>query len=301
MRKGKRLIAFATAAFLLCASAMPCTCLTSFADDTSYTVTINPTSTLTNAQVSSATAYQLFTLQSVTTSDGRAYQVSGFGSAITSSNYGSIVLALKALNITSSEENIFSSLSDSYNDTDSATLAQALAEAISLVNSDSDNAKAIAKAIRENLGESPTTYKTVRESGVITISNFGYYLIDATETDSQTGASANSSQILQVVGDTTSDASDGNVTTDIKTSYPTVDKLVSDDDEANETAGTVYGDTTNSYYETADHEIGETYYYALQATLYGDAGYSYYDVYQVTFHAYYGTGVTFGEISCVID
>ena len=109
----------------------------------------------------------------------------------------------------------------------------------------------------------------------------GYYLLkdNAIGTDD-----AYTTYIVEVVDD---------VIVSRKAAKPTVDKQVSDEAEDAETNGESWG-------ETADHEINETFQFKLIANITGDEDYEDYDKYRITFHDTWTEGITYEDIESVV-
>lgn len=154
-------------------------------------------------------------------------------------------------------------------------------EAVVTAMSTSTDARAIVKKIA--LG---TAAKTVTsDSAALTIDGLddGYYVVkDITDLDAKDDA--NSAWIVQVAGE---------AHVGIKTSKPTVDKQVYDNDDLSAT-----GDN-NGWVETADHAINEQFQFKLTATIPANAEIKAYDTYKLVFHDSMSQGVTFDSIASV--
>lgn len=123
--------------------------------------------------------------------------------------------------------------------------------------------------------------KTMTSSnGTATLNNLedGYYIVlDTTNLDGK--YDANSAWIVQV-------ADEAEVA--IKNEKPSVDKQVSDDEDANTTWG-----------ETADHAINEQFQFKLTATIPANGDLKAYDTYKLVFHDSMSAGVTYEDIASV--
>lgn len=110
----------------------------------------------------------------------------------------------------------------------------------------------------------------------------GYYIVK--DVTNMTSDEANSAWIVQVAGD---------AEIAIKNAKPTFDKQVqdeADDAEAGATGG--YGDS-------ADHAIGESFNFKLNATIPVDADFKEYEEYTLKFNDTLSEGITFGSITSV--
>lgn len=120
----------------------------------------------------------------------------------------------------------------------------------------------------------------------------GYYLIKDKD-GSQTGKDDSYTlYITQIVKD---------YTIKPKSVKPTVDKQVSDDDESDTTSSenATNKNPGSSWYETADHAIGETFQFRLIATLPTSTHYADYSAYKLVFTDTMSAGVTFDGIASV--
>jgi fimbrial isopeptide formation D2 family protein/LPXTG-motif cell wall-anchored protein len=109
----------------------------------------------------------------------------------------------------------------------------------------------------------------------------GYYIVkDVTNLSSD---EANSAWIVQVAGD---------ATIAIKNAKPTFDKQVQDNDAGETGAVDGYGDS-------ADHAIGESFNFKLNATIPVDADFKEYETYTLKFNDTLSEGITFGSITSV--
>ena len=110
----------------------------------------------------------------------------------------------------------------------------------------------------------------------------GYYIVkDVTNLSSD---EANSAWIVQVAGD---------ATIAIKNAKPTFDKQVQDETDDAE-AGAVDG-----WGDSADHAIGESFNFKLNATIPVDADFKEYKTYTLKFNDTLSEGITFGSITSV--
>ena len=111
----------------------------------------------------------------------------------------------------------------------------------------------------------------------------GYYLVKDEKAGSNLGNSdAFSSSIIQVVG---------NVTVEPKAAAPTVDKQVWDEAED--------GENGQSWGETADHSINESFQFKLIGKIAGNENYAAYDHYRVVFYDTMSKGITFESVESV--
>lgn len=134
--------------------------------------------------------------------------------------------------------------------TDSESTVAAVASAMAGINSNSDEAKALAAVIgkyAENLSA-----KGTYSNGVISGLEQGYYIVkDVTEDDDLT-YDTKSEYMLQVVGDVTVKAKDSSVS---------LEKKVNDQNDTDKSEDNV------EWKDTADHDVGDKIAYRLKGTL----------------------------------
>lgn len=181
----------------------------------------------------------------------------------------------------------FSELEDSLRH-ETFTDIKKLVEFLETHKDDATAARAIAKALMsnkdKNLSEG-TKLSWNPESGkysTIDKVKSGYYLI----VDSAAGTGdAISDYIVQIVDNTDIKA---------KTSAPEVDKTVYDDEDDTATGGDGFAESaTDGFYETADHEINESFEFKLKATIPADADLAAYESYKVVFKDTMSKGVKY--------
>lgn len=168
--------------------------------------------------------------------------------------------------------------------TDCTTDAASVAKAMGTINSNSDQAAALAKVIANNKDLVGTAVTSTEN--VLSLNN-GYYVITDELSENSTDVNtAVSAYILQVVGN---DA----ITLTAKAEKPSVDKQVQDEtDDAEE-------GNTDGWGESADHAINESFQFKLTATIPADADFAAYDTYKVVFNDTMSDGVTFESIESV--
>lgn len=158
---------------------------------------------------------------------------------------------------------------------DAAKVADALA---------GKDANEIADIVNANLG---TVNKTVSATPyTFSFDKPGYYFVKNTAVPTGTSDTekAFSDFIVQVVGP---------VSLAPKSAFPTVDKLVHDEEaDAEENSNAGWG-------KTADHSIGETFQFKLIGTLPTDVDFKSYSAYKVVFHDTLSAGVSFDSIVSV--
>lgn len=164
--------------------------------------------------------------------------------------------------------------------------AAAVVKALSGIQSDSAEAKALAKVIvkqKDNVGSAVTA-----ENNAISITQDGYYVIVDELATGQDEAKNTviSAYILSVVGNEDLEIAP-------KAALPTIDKQIKDNDDSATT-----GDN-NGYGETADHAIGEEHDFKLTAKIPANDAFKEYDTYKLVFNDTMSKGLDFGEITSV--
>jgi len=261
--------------------------VTSFAAESSYTITINNNTTSGHTYE----AYQIFdgTLTgSGTSADPYVLSDITWGSGVDTSSTvdeKTLIEALQAISITGSNNVAiapFSGCSSAaevaavlgstdYNSTDS-TLAQKFADVVS-----SYLISANAVTSTENTDNGSTTGYT------ITVTDPGYYLVKDEDRSLDRDDDAYTRFILYVVGD---------VSATPKSSTPTVKKKVL---EESYTSDDGYG---TGYNDVADYDIGDAVSFKLIGTL--PSTLADYDTYQYIFHDTLSSGLTFDSSSVVV-
>ena len=270
--KNFKKIASAIAALSLAACMVaPVATMTSFADEPTYTITIQEeTDGYTYA------AYQIFkgTL--------------GEGSVL-----GDIKWADELL----TDDGLVSGLEDALK-TVSGLEAVDLKDAVAVSKKlTDDNSAAFAEAIVPFLETAAAGSSKGADGYVldVTTSGAGYYLVKNT---SVPNSGAYTSYILKVLGTERMEP---------KSVYPTVDKQVFDletatDNDVLDTSSNTTADSTanvKGWGETADHAINEKFDFKLIATLPADENYAAYDKYTIQFNDTMSSGVTFDAIKSI--
>jgi len=154
-----------------------------------------------------------------------------------------------------------------------------LDELEAVTNSTSDSAKL--EVINQHVKFDSTAFGTVSKGNPLSVAP-GYYLLK--DANSLNGADdAYTTYIVQIVAD---------VTVARKAAKPSVDKQVWDEAADGETRDESWG-------ETADHEINETFQFKLIATLPADVDFAAYKEYKVIFNDTMSAGITFESIESV--
>ncbi len=158
------------------------------------------------------------------------------------------------------------------------TTAADVAKAMEGINNDSDEAKAIAEVISAHL----STTKAATGASPLTVTGDGYYFVKDADT-ADTGNTAKTRYILQVVGD---------VTVKAKSSVPTVEKKVK---EKNDTTGQETG-----WQDAADYDIGDEIPYQITGTLPSTfADYKTYKTYTFTDTLSNGLDITADQLKAI--
>lgn len=170
------------------------------------------------------------------------------------------------------------SVSSSITDTSAADLAKTLTNGMT--------GKQIVDALGLTLG-TPIKSVNTQSDGTYVIDGLapGYYLIKDKDDELNGDYDANTSYIIEVVGDAVASP---------KSAIPSVEKEVYDNDDG---AGNT-GDN-NGWKETADHAINESFQFRLTATITADDDLADYNSYKVVFNDTYSEGVTYENIASV--
>ncbi len=256
----------------------------------------NATITITNSVDSvehTYTAYQIFAGK---IESGELTEIE-WGSTITGVTDGASSFLTQLKNVDGSS---FSGSTNPFSDcTSAAAVAKVLVDQ-SFTIADLDLfAETAASWIKTNSGSSIGLGKG-SSSVSITITDGtsdSYVLITDSVENSVTGQFAISKYMLM-----TYDA-DGSNSKTVKSSLPTIDKVVSDeaDDGNGDSAATTKADpTTGSWYETADHSIYENFQMKLIAVIPSDSSLTAYDTYSVTFNDSMSSGLTYVSLDSVM-
>lgn len=170
------------------------------------------------------------------------------------------------------------SVSSSITDKTAADLAKTLTNGMT--------GKQIVDALGLTLG---TPFKSVNtqsdETYVIDGLAPGYYLIKDKDDELNGDYDANTSYIIEVVGDAVASP---------KSAFPSVEKEVWDNDDGEGNTG-----DNNGWKETADHAINESFQFRLTAQITADDDLADYNSYKVVFNDTYSEGVTYEDIASV--
>ncbi len=260
----KKVLALLAATALIASAALtPAVGFTASAEDSG-----NGSITITDSYSETYTAYQVFSGTITIDSDTRA-------EILTSIEWGAAVLnnsdaLLQALKSDSVIRSYF----------EECTSAEDVAGVIKEFGDDSDNLIIFANIVAAFCD---TSTGTSSSDGSTTITGLedGYYLVAGTAAD---GANTTSRYILMEVDGTDSKAE----TTTAKNALPTVQKYVWDE----AVTGDAEQDSTAGWGESADHDLGETFRFALEASLPEEKELTYYNNYQIIFHDTYNSGIT---------
>ncbi len=238
MKKIKRILAAVVAATMVMATAV-----TSFAEESGYTITINKDDS--DKAAHTYGAFQIFTGDlKEETKDGSTTKtlsniVWGSGVNVSGDSLGSLITELNEI--------------DGISIATDATAAQ-IADAISKKNmeADSTDAQKLADAFNKILVTTATATGTIgagETSGTIENVPAGYYLIKDTA-DITNAQGAKTRFMLQVVS---------SVTVTEKASVPTITKKVQDKNDSD--------DNTTNWQDSADYDIGDEVPYQITGTL----------------------------------
>ncbi len=248
--KKRKLLKIAASVFTSVALAAAAS-ISSFAVDETYTLTINGTKT-----GHTYAAYQIFSGDL----DGSTLSNIEWGSGVNSS---AIVSALK------NDSTIGSSFTE-----DSYTAAE-VAEV--LENFSTAQLDAFAQVVGKNLSETATTQQSSADTTTITGLAAGYYLIK--DNAAVSGTDASTKFIIKIVKNTTATP---------KSSVPTVEKKVQDNDDS----------VTDKWQDVADYSIGDKVPFQLTGTMPSTIGD--YDTYKYVFHDTLSDGLTYNSDSIKI-
>lgn len=274
MKKTRRFAAFvASVLAVACMAAPMATSFSALAADPTYTITIDSTNT--NTQVThSYKAYQIFTANlSDATVDDPVLTAIEFGDDIDSATlitkFNAAVDAGK--------------LGTTVTELDASATATTVAEMFAKIADQSAYADALAKVIKSAV-KSGDDVGTASSGSTISALAAGYYLVEDT-TDLSEKHDAETKFILKVVKDQT-------VT--LKSSYPSVEKKVYENQTTNYNSTYVTGDYTSGtgYNDVADYSIGDSVKFELYGTLPSTLN-DYVGGYKYVFHDTMDTGLTY--------
>ena len=234
MRKTKGILAGIMSAILAIAMAMVLTPAAALAEDTTYTLTLNGTTTGHMYE-----AYQIFAGDLSENNGTKTLSNVVWGSGIDSSKTTDLINALKA----------DSTLKDAFGDVSDA---KSVAEALSKASNDDAVAKEFAQVVSSYLSTTPTTTQaSAKDQTEIKGLPAGYYLVkDKDNSLSSDKQDAYTRFIMAVLGDASAT---------VKSSVPTVQKKVKDTNDST--------DNTTGWQDSADYDIDDTVPYQITGTM----------------------------------
>ncbi len=242
-------------------------------DPTGYTITVDGSEKLNKDVTHTYEAYQIF---KGTISDGKLIGID-WGTGV---NGAALLTALQN--------------DATYGDKFTAcTTAENVAKVLQDEANDSALAQKFAALAAENKATVADSADTTNMKAELSVTEAGYYLVMDKEGTLVNKDDAYTRYILRVVED---------VTVVPKSKYPSVDKQVADDDTDDNTPES---NTTNKnrgvggFYESADHDINESFQFKLVATIPADVDVPKYPKYLVKFEDTMSAGVTFERIDSV--
>lgn len=173
------------------------------------------------------------------------------------------------------------------------TKAEDVAKVLQDAADDSPLVQTFAKLAAENKATKAGEGTTTNKVATISVAEAGYYLVMDKDTSLEGEDDAYTRYILKVFAD---------ATVVPKSKYPSVDKQVSDDDADDKTSAsnaTNKNPGVGNFYESADHDINETFQFKLVATIPADVDVAKYPKYLVKFEDTMSGGVTFEKIDSV--